>query len=181
MKHTATILLSLCLLASCGNHVTPEKKPIGENKLVNGYSHSYGAHYKSRGINQNVVDLDLYSANIDLDSAHHIVGTGTNLYISDIFLPAGETTMQATTYTSDTTADEFTFLPGVDYEGNISGAYLLRITDGKLTGYTIFDEGQFTLLQDGDTTSILFSLKYKEGKNIINTYEAEFKGIIAYD
>ena len=27
----------------------------------------------------------------------------------------------------------------------------------------------------------MYHAKYKEGKNIINTYEAEFKGIIAYD
>ena len=181
MKHFLLILPLAILITACGSNVTPEKKTIGETRFTTAYAKSYGAHYASRGIAQNVIDFDLYSANIDLDSTHHIVGTGSNLYISDIFVPTAETTLQPESYRSDTTGSDYTFLPGVDYEGNISGAYLLRINDGSLSGYTVFNDGTFTLTQDGDTTQVLFTLHYTEGNNIQRTYEAEFRGIIVYE
>ena len=177
-KHLYILLIIAGVLAGCNNKPAPEKKEIGEIVFTTAYSTFYGTHYASRGIKQNVVDLDLYSEKIGLDSTHHIVGTGTNLYFSDIFLPSDLTALQAEEYASDTTGAEYSFLPGVDYEGNISGAYLLRINDGKLSGYTVFDEGRFVLTQDGDSTHISFSLKYTEGRNMVKTYEAEFHGIL---
>lgn len=180
MKKLLIALLPLTLLlASCGNTAQPEKKPIGDTRFLKAYACFYGAHYADRGIAQNVFDLDLYSAGIDLDSTHHIVGTGSNLYFSDIFVSPSDNTLQPATYLSDTTGTEFTFLPGVDYEGNISGAYILQITDGKLTSYTIFDEGTFTLLNDGDTAHINVSLKYRD-QRLTKTYEAEYHGVIEY-
>lgn len=151
---------------------------MGDTTFVEAYSTSYGAYYAGRGVEQNVIELDLYSEGLGLDSAGIIVGTGSNLYFSDIFLPSTEQQLLAGTYHSDTTGSAYTFLPGVDYEGNISGAYLLLIDNGILAGYTIFEDGSFVAEQDADTMRISFSMKYNE-YGVQKTYNAVFRGVIS--
>jgi|GEM_PF-1215788 len=180
MRNRLCILLLLPIFVACNNTQRPERRPLADTTFGKAYSTQYGQHYLSRGVRQNVIDLDLYSENLSLDSLHHIVGTGTNLYLSDIFLPEGEDTLLAGTFVSDTTAAEYTFLPGVDYDSNISGAYLLNITDGNLTSYTIFTEGSFIVNREADSTHIHFTLKYTQG-NVPLTYEADFHGVIDYE
>ncbi len=180
MSQKIFVVLSLVfVIVGCNSAPTPEKKDVKSHSFLKAYVKSYGAHYAGRGISQNVVDLDLYSAGVDLDSTHHIVGTGGNLYVSDIFLPAGETRLTEGTYRSDTTGAAYTFLPGVDYDGAISGAYLLQISEGGLSSYTIFNEGQFVLSQDADSTYIQFTFTYNEN-GVKRKYEAEYRGIINY-
>ncbi len=185
MKYKFHILLLLVLAVACTPNQRPERKPLADTSFDKAYSRNYGAHYLTRGIEQNVIDLDLYSGNLGLDSANHIVGTGTNLYLSDIFIPASENKLhdaegEELIFASDTTGAEYTFLPGVDYDGNISGAYLLNITEGNLTSYTVFDEGSFTVNHAADTTRIHFVFKYTQS-SVRLTYEADFCGVIEYD
>ncbi|MBR1808943.1 MAG: membrane lipoprotein lipid attachment site-containing protein [Paludibacteraceae bacterium] len=172
MKRIIYILPLLLAVAGCSAPARPEKKDIGEHSFNKAYVKFYGAHYTSRGIKNNVIDLDLYSEGLGLDSTGHIAGTGTNLYISDIFLPAADSTLTPETYLCDTTGAEYTFLPGVNYDSNISGAYILRITDGTLAAFTVFDDGEFRVEQAGDSMHIVLSMKYMES-GIERTYEAE--------
>lgn len=172
MKRIIYILPILLLVIGCSAPARPERKDIGDHSFDKAYQKFYGAHYSSRGIKNNVIDLDLYSEGLDLDSTGRIAGTGTNLYISDIFLPEADSALTAETYLCDTTGAEYTFLPGVNYDSNISGAYILRITDGTLTAFTVFDDGEFRVEQLGDSMRIVLSMKYMES-GIERTFEAE--------
>ena len=175
MKRIAYILsiCSLLSLAGCNNTVNhPELNSATE--FNTGYAFFYGAYYAEDGIDRNVVVLDLYSPKLGLDSLGVIRGTGTNFYLSDIFLPLKDTLLPATTYKSDTTAAPLTFLPGMNYEGNVSGAYLLDIVDSQISRITLLTEGGFTLQYKGDSALIDIRMKTESGK----TYAAQFRGIL---
>lgn len=179
MKKLSYIVSVVLLFVACNNSGTPTyQTSIGDTQFDKAYVKQYGQFYASRGVEQVVFDLDLYSENLQLDSGR-IVGSGTNLYISDIFLPNDTKEFLLGSYISDTTAAVYTFLPGVEYDGNISGAYLLNIVDGNLQGYTIFSEGSFQVEQDADSIQISFNLQY-EHYGLKKTYKAQFKGIIEY-
>lgn len=168
------ILLLLCC-TQCKEKNTPTEKKQ-ESYYDKGQVVFYGSYYAAEGILQNVLSLDIYSKGLSLDSAGYMVGSGVNLYLSDIFLPSKDTFLVATSYMSDTTGNAYTFLPGINYDGQISGAYLLTITDGSLVSAELFEEGSFTLTQKKDSVSIAFLLKKESGKN----YAAEFSGVLPY-
>lgn len=175
MKRIAYILsvCSLFSLAGCNNTVNhPELNSATE--FNTGYAFFYGAYYAEDGIDRNVVVLDLYSPKLGLDSLGVIRGTGTNFYLSDIFLLPKDTLLPATTYKSDTTAAPLTFLPGMNYEGNVSGAYLLDIVDSQISRITLLTEGGFTLRYKGDSAIININMKTDGGK----AYAAEFRGTL---
>ena len=174
MKRIAYILILMLVVAACNTPTPRERKDIGDKNFTSAYVKFYGAHYASRGIENNVIDLDLYSEGLSLDSTGHIVGTGTNVYLSDIFIAKTDSALIEGSYVSDTTGGEYTFLPGVNYDGNISGAYLLRITDGVLSAYTLFDRGEMMVEQEDDSVLISLKMKYEES-GIERTYEAEGK------
>lgn len=177
MKQHLIILLTLFILVGCNPNTPSNKKTIGETSFDKAYSKSYGIHYAGRGVEQQVTDLAIYSEKLDLDSTGTIIGSGTNLYLSDIFLPSTEKHLLEGKYLSDTTGNAYTFLPGVDYDGNISGAYLLNIENGNLINYIIFESGSYIVEQYADTTQINFTLKYNE-YGMQKLYEAIFRGII---
>lgn len=140
-----------------------------------GWEERYGRCYDS--VPYSVVALDLYAGDLSLDSTHRMQGTGYNLYLSDIFVPAGSDSLPAGTYRSDTTALPYTCLPGRDYEGTPGGLYLLSVENGKLQSYRIFDSCTFVV---SDTTNrlkdIQLTLYYRNEYNATVTYETHFQG-----
>ena len=54
-------------------------------EYTSGWENIYGKCYDS--VPYAVVALDLYSDGLELDSTHHMQGTGYNLCITDIFVP----------------------------------------------------------------------------------------------
>ncbi len=133
----------------------------------------YGAYYEEEGVPHNVLDLDLLSEGLNYDSVGRIVGSGTNLYFSDIFIENTKQFFPNGTYEADTSATTMTFLSGMDYEGGISGAYLLQITDNQVAKITLVENGSFTLKQDiHGTVTITFDLLLANRK----AYSATFKG-----
>lgn len=167
-------LILILLLAGCEEKNHPTEKAI-ENQFTQGIAINYGNYYAEERVQQNVLSLDLYSKGLSLDTADQIVGTGVNLYFSDIFVPKTENTFPIGTYVSDTTGMALSFLPGMNYEGSVSGAYLLII---KEDGYSVdlIKEGNFVVTQDGDSTQIDFTLIRSNGQK----YTASYKGIIDY-
>lgn len=99
----------------------------------------YGKAYDS--VPHNVFALDLYSDGLSLDSTRRIVGTGTNLYISDIFL--ADSLLAVGAYHSDTTAATHTFLLGQDFEGTPTGIYLFSVVESANAGVQVVDSGRF--------------------------------------
>lgn len=180
MRRT-TLLKSLLLLLTVTG-CTPATIPVRqqtETEFTLGYETCYGDYYQPEGIGRNVVMLDIFGRRLDQDSIGRLVGTGTNFGFTDVFLPEGAATLEQAegTYTADTTGAAFTFLPGTDYDGLPFGAFLQNVTDGSRTELILFSGGEFTLMQDEDTTVIDCRLLYEEyGRT--KTYEAHYRGVL---
>ena len=162
------------LLAACTPKNNPVKPSVLETELTQGTMAFYGQYY--HGLAQNVVSLDLYSKEITFDSLGYIQGNGTNLYLSDIFLSLSDTVPAMGTYLCDTTATEGTFLPGIDFEGNPTGTYLLQIQDAAISKIILCSDSSFVLSRDGDTTDIRFHLISDKQQ-----YDVHYRGVLKYE
>ena len=174
MKPYTYILICAAAVAitSCGG-VTPTQPVDYSNEFTTCYVERYGQFYDS--LPRNVFALDLYTEGVSLDSTQHIVGSGTNLYISDIFL--SDSLFAQGTYFSDTTTAEHTFLPGQNFEGTPTGIYLLSIAESAVAGIQVLDSGQFTVMQTPDS---LYDIRFTlyRGKQ---QYSGHFEGALHYN
>lgn len=196
MKHTLALLsvlsAGLLCLPACKPKVTPHR-PQAASEYAECYIESYGHLYDS--VPRNVIALDLYSEGLTLNESHKMQGSGNNLYISDIFLSddaldallraaEGEPVLTDTLrFRSGDTAEEYTFLPGKDFEGNPTGIYLLSIEDAAITAIQVVDSGAFVIAQTDDRLLLwegTFHYSVKEAGNTHptqHTYTARFEGI----
>jgi hypothetical protein len=169
-------IAGLLVLCACNPVQTVEQKSI-PSEYTSAWEERYGVCYDS--ISYAVVALDLYTDGLTLDTAkHRMNGTGFNLYLSDIFVPAdtlapGE---YKTITNNQTPITPYTFLPGKDYEGTPTGMYLLYVENGKLQGIQVLDSGSFVMRDTlNGLTDLQFTLYYSDdGDN--NTYECHFQG-----
>ena len=144
MKQLYYIILML-LLVGCIPHNNPNN-PTGlqvDSVFTSAKIQWHGDYYNS---GHQVFSLDLLSEGLSFDSTQKIVGTGYNLYFSDIFLEKNDTLLQTGIYRMDTTAQAFSFLPYMYFEGNITGCYLLEIEDGRAKRIIGFTGGEIELL-----------------------------------
>lgn len=171
------ILIFLLVLVGC-RPVNPPVRPVQRaSEYVLGYEESYGRFYGD-SVPYRVFALDLYSEGVSLDSTGHIVGTGWNLYLSDIFLSLDSDSLLSGEYHSSSSPEAFTFLPGVFYEDMPHGAYLLQIEDGGIAGISTFSDGVMTITHDGDTTDASIHF-VKQGVTRTDTiYSAHFRGVL---
>ena len=186
MFNRVTIVLILCCLSLFGckrnaQNYEPKTDTTYASEMTTGRIEDYGCYYAAEGLPQHVFALDLYSDGLQLidsvygqDTITLMVGSGTNLYFSDVFLPDSLNTLEGGTYRADTTGAPFTFLPGKTFEGNFTGAYLLRVEQGKLLSHAILPSGSITLSYSGDTINMQFAGKISERQN----YSATFSGIL---
>ena len=170
------VILAALFLVACTHTPEVEKKTFDET-LDKGYAVFYGNYYEEEGIKSNVISLDLYSSGIMLDSVNRVTGTGTNVYLSDVFVRPTDIFLPRGTLTSDTTAASMTFLPGIQYEGDVSGAYLLDI---KENGYSIalVKKGEMMVSYSNDSTIIDFTLLLADSAHTV--YNGRYKGILIY-
>lgn len=174
LTYCLPIALLGLLLSGCNPHPNrPTDQSLFDSAIRRAYLLYYGAYYAEEGLPQKVYVLDCYSDGLLLNKQGYIEGTGTNLYLSDIFVADSLKGLPAGTYTSDTTGAPFTFLPGTAYEGQIGGAYLLYVDEGQLAAYTLLPKGTLTVAYEGDTAVLHF-----EGTTSQKTaYHADFRGI----
>lgn len=158
------------VLPGCKPRNTPKPPVIRPSEYTSCYHESYGRFYDS--VPLNVFALDLYSEGLSLDSTQHIVGTGWNLYLSDIF--SSEKSLPAGDYRSSKEPTDYTFLPGMEFEGMPHGAYLLYIVSDKITDIVVLEEGAFSLSQSGDTTDISLYFTHKQD----TIYRAHYRGVM---
>lgn len=134
----------------------------------------YGDYYNS---NHQVYAIDMLSDGLTYDSAFHISGSGCNLFLSDIFtskdsvtrIPAGE-------YHMDSTAKDNTFLRGMEFEGGVTGTYLLVIKEDNIQRITLFTGGKMKVDYQNDDILLDFQL-YTEDSTL---YHATYKGAAMY-
>lgn len=128
-------------------------------------------------LDQQVFSIDLLSQGLSFDSANHIVGTGYNLYISDIFLPLTDTCLQAGLYRMDSTARAYTFLPYMNFEGEITGCYLLDIQNNNLTRILGFTTGEMQVEYVGKDLRLDLMLYTADSTR----YHAMYQGPVSND
>ena len=183
-------MLSVLLLCSCQNPA-PSKPVTVASEFTACYAELYGQAYDS--VSQDVLAFDLYSEGLDLNKQGKIEGTGTNLYISDIFTDAGDSpwvksdgrlTLRAgidsLCFRSDSLPAAGTFLPGMDFEGNPTGIYLLTIADNAVAGIQVLDSGRFVLrTSEGKKLDFQGTFYYStrssaNARPVVQTYSARF-------
>ena len=192
MRTRLFLLLSLSLLLLCGCQKSSPSKPVTvASEFTACYAELYGQAYDS--VPQDVLALDLYSEGLDLNEHGKIEGTGTNLYISDIFTDTtespwveinGRLTLRAgidsVCFRSDSLPAAGTFLPGMDFEGNPTGIYLLSIADNAIAGIQVLDSGRFILRpSEGQNINFQGTFFYStrssaNAKPVVQTYSARF-------
>ena len=171
------IVNCLLLLAAC-NPVNPVSRTTYPQQFTSAWEERYGHCYDS--IPYAVVALDLYTDGLSLDTAERRMhGTGYNLYLSDIFVPADTLTpgeyKTITNHQSPITP--YTFLPGKDYEGTPHGMYLLYVENGQLQSIQLLDSGRFVMSDTADRlTDIRFTLYYTDAEGKAVTYDCAFQG-----
>ena len=167
-------LLLLLLVASCNpinNPNTPTKPVIADSVFVCADFRKYGDYYKT---GHQVYAIDLLSQGLEYDSLFHIQGSGYNLFLSDIFttsksLPAGH-------YQMDSVAKDMTFLRGMDFEGSITGTYLLQISQNKIQRLTLFTGGSMDVEYLEDEIRLDFKLYTADS----TLYHATYQGPAMY-
>lgn len=167
-------LLLLLLVASCNpinNPNTPTKPVIADSVFVCADFREYGDYYKT---GHQVYAIDLLSQGLEYDSLFHIQGSGYNLFLSDIFttsksLPAGH-------YQMDSMAKDMTFLRGMDFEGSITGTYLLQISENKIQRITLFTGGSMDVAYLEDEILLDFKLYTADS----TLYHATYQGPAMY-
>lgn len=145
-------IVVLLLTAACTPHIQPPQPAFSQVDSV--YTEAdirtYGDYYNS---GHQVYVVDLLSNGLDYDSAGYIIGSGCNLYLSDIFVRKDDSIcLPVGTYHMDSTAQNMTFLRGMYFEDNITGTYLLEIKENQIQRITLFYGGKMTIdYEDGDT------------------------------
>lgn len=168
--------LLVALLGSC-THPSPHT-PVAQTQYDTVFTYCqeklHGAFYAREGVDNQVVALDLYSYGLKL-TKKGIVGTGTNLVFSDVFLTPEDARLLPGDYSANDNGEPYTYLLGKDFTGtNITGAYLLLIDDGELQAISILKEGVLHVENEGDSTILSFDGKMADGK----AYRARYKGVL---
>lgn len=170
MKQILYFILVACVIVGCKRPNNPKPKVQYPAEYVVAYQEDYGRFYDS--ISRNVYAIDLYSEGLDLDENGKMVGSGWNLYLSDIF--AAEDTLPVGEYHSATTGEDHTFLPGMDFDGMPHGAYLLQIDNAKVSQIVVLEQGCMTIRR---TTDQLTDIALAFIQNGDTTYRTHFQGI----
>ena len=126
----AIYLILLLLVASCNpiyNPNKPSRPSAADSVFVCADFRKHGDYYNT---GHQVYAIDLLSQGLEYDSLFHIQGSGYNLFLSDIFTTS--TSLPAGHYQMDSVAKDMTFLRGMDFEGSITGTYLLQISENKI-------------------------------------------------
>ena len=168
------LYIALILLAACSSKSEPAKPDTIATEMTYGKLIYYGQYYDS--IKCHVLALDLYSDGLTLDTTNHMVGSGTNLYLSDIFIPLTDTTLADGVYKCSKTPEIKTFYPGTDFEGTPTGAYILQVREAKVAKIIICTDSTFVVNHNGENTDLLFHL---ESEN--ESYDIHFKGVLDYE
>ena len=120
-----------------------------------------------------VFAIDLLSEGLVYDSAFHISGSGCNLFLSDIFVTDS---LVEGHYKMDSVAKEMTFLRGMDFEGNITGTYLLHINENQIQKIVPFTGGSMDIAYLENDILLKFSLYTADS----TLYRATYQGPATY-
>lgn len=165
------------LVAACTPHNKPTR-PTTIQQVDSIYTESkfrlYGDYYNS---GHQVYSIDLLSEGLDYDSTGHIIGTGCNLYLSDIFVPKDSTQrLPAGRYEMDSVAKDMRFLRGMYFDGSVTGAYLLMIQESQIQRIILLKRGTMTIKYVEDDVFLDFNLYLADSTR----YHCTYTGSVIY-
>ena len=167
------ILPIFCLFTSvffysCNNGINEPTNNV-TLPFTTGYAVYYGTYYDYLGIDTHVFELDLYTEGLGLDSTGQYVGTGQNLYMTDIFSLGSDSLLTEGIYNVDTlyqyTAGSI--LGGESYGGIPSGALLINVSSTGIS-YDYIKSGTMEVKYRNDSVLIAFKLQTQQGTQIEN-------------
>lgn len=163
----------LLIAAACKPHNNPTPSITQVDSIYTTVDiKAHGDYYKS---GHQVYAIDLLSEGLSYDSLGYIIGSGYNLFLSDIFAPEDCTThLPAGTYLMDSIAKEMTFLHGMYFEPNLTGTYLLEIKENKIQRITLFTAGSMIIDYIDEDTLLNFNLYTSDSTH----YRATFHGYV---
>ena len=174
------ILPIFCLFTSvffysCNNGINePTNNVTLRQPFTTGYAVYYGTYYDYLGIDTHVFELDLYTEGLGLDSTGQYVGTGQNLYMTDIFSLGSDSLLTEGIYNVDTlyqyTAGSI--LGGESYGGIPSGALLINVSSTGIS-YDYIKSGTMEVKYRNDSVLIAFKLQTQQGTQIENQYNSK--------
>ncbi len=169
-------LLAGILLYSCGNGINePTPNVTLRQPFTAGYAVYYGTYYDYLSIDAHVFELDLYTEGLGIDSTGQYVGTGQNLYMTDIFSLGCDSLLTEGIYTVDTlyqyTAGSI--LGGESYGGIPGGAQLINVSSTGIS-YDYIKSGTMEVKYRNDSVFIAFKLQTQQELQI----ESQFNGIL---
>ena len=93
------------------------------------------------------------------------------LYLSDIFAPKDSTMrLPAGTYEMDSIAKDMCFLPGLYFEGSVTGAYLLIIQESQIQRIMLLTKGTMTIDYEENDVILDFNLYLADSTRYHCTY-----------
>ena len=158
MKTYLYIALALLVIACKPQNTptTPDTIMQADSVYTTADFRAYGDHYNS---GHQIYAIDLLSEGLTYDSTWHISGSGYNLYLSDVIVHKDSTKrLPEGTYYMDSVATENTFLRGMQFEGNVTGTYLLEIKDNFMQRITLFTSGVMTIAYEQQNILLDFTL-----------------------
>ena len=174
MKHYIYIVLFL-FLVGCNpyNRPThPSSPPTlkADSVYTKADFRQYGDYHNT---GHQVFAIDLLSEGLEYDSTFHISGSGCNLFLSDIFVTDS---LVEGHYKMDSVAKDMTFLRGMDFEGNITGTYLLHINENQIQKIVLFTGGSMDIAYLEDKILLEFELYTTDS----TFYHATYQGPAMY-
>ncbi len=173
MKNRIFIFFLPLFFIACQQPNSPSTQRVTriDTVFTQAYFTQYGHYYQ--GLDCEVLSLDFYSDGLSLNG-DTIEGTGTNLYLSDVFVPANQ--LEAAEYKVDTTAAVHTALSGMSFEGRVTGAYLLLVNDSQVEKIYLFPTGTFIVWYEDELCNVEFHLVTPDQQ----TYDAVYRGFPHY-
>ena len=172
IMRTYLYIAILVLAIACTPHNKPTR-PTTIQQVDSIYTESdyriHGDYYHS---GHQVYSIDLLSEGLDYDSLGHIVGTGCNLYLSDVFAPKDSTQrLPSGTYEMNSTAKDMHFLHGMYFDGSVTGTYLLMIQENQVQRILLFVGGTITVdYMEDDNVVLDFDLYLADSTHYHATY-----------
>lgn len=164
-KSARQLVCMLCMAAALAGCETPQVRPSEpqnrDTVMTKAHIRYYGQHYPN--IHCNVLSVDMLSEGLAFDSLFHITGSGTNLYLSDVFVPLSDSMLTSGIYTIDTTGAAMTIVPAVDCRPGLTGAYLLRIVNSSVRDTLLFTRGEMTVTQWADSIAMEWEFYTESG------------------
>lgn len=181
----STIGLILFLMSCNGNSPNPPYVYQTNPTFTWGFAEFYGNYYHNYSIDDNVLNINLFSEGLGVDAEKNLVGIGQYLILEDVFVNAADTLLPAGTYTAvDSIIDvkPFTFLKGKEYkektssDGIPSGAYIYYF-ENEVSKNTIkyIVSGTFTVSYNAQNSKYTITCDFdtKDKKEIKGTFTGE--------